>query len=76
MGLFLYIIIMILCILLLIIILIQNTKEGGFYKSFFQKNTQNIFGISNTSSFIEKITWILVFLIITFIIIFNLIIKK
>ncbi|WGH27748.1 MAG: preprotein translocase subunit SecG [Candidatus Bostrichicola ureolyticus] len=72
----LYIIIMILCLLLLIFILIQNPKEGGFYQSYFQKNTKHILGVSQTSSVIEKITWILVILTTTFIIIYNLVIRS
>ena len=62
---FITILIIIICIFLALIVLIQNPKGGGVSASF-GGASQQIFGASRTTDVVEKTTWTLAILLLTF----------
>jgi preprotein translocase subunit SecG len=62
---FVTILIIIICILLALMVLIQNPKGGGVNATF-GGASQQIFGASRTTDVVEKTTWTLAILLLTF----------
>ncbi len=56
---FLTILTAIICVLLMIVVLIQNPKGGGVDPTFGGNATNQLFGASRSTDFIEKLTWYL-----------------
>jgi preprotein translocase subunit SecG len=49
----------IICVLLMLVVLIQNPKGGGVDPTFGGNTTNQLFGASRSTDFIEKLTWYL-----------------
>lgn len=56
---FLVILTAILCVLLMLVVLIQNPKGGGLDPTFGGNTTNQLFGASRSTDFVEKLTWYL-----------------
>ena len=56
---FLVIITAVICVLLMLVVLIQNPKGGGIDSTFGGNATNQLFGASRSTDFIEKLTWYL-----------------
>ena len=56
---FLVIITAVICVLLMLVVLIQNPKGGGIDSTFGSNATNQLFGASRSTDFIEKLTWYL-----------------
>ena len=56
---FLIILTTIICVLLMLVVLIQNPKGGGVDSTFGGNTTNQLFGASRSTDFIEKLTWYL-----------------
>ena len=54
------ILITLVCVLLMTAILIQNPKGGGIDSTFGGSGTSQILGTTESTNFIEKLTWTLV----------------
>ncbi|WP_238784252.1 preprotein translocase subunit SecG [Blattabacterium cuenoti] len=63
------------CVLLIIVILIQNPKKESISQSFMEKNFR-FFGIKQTNTFLERITWILSIFIVFLTLFFNFLLKS
>lgn len=63
------IVIIIVCILLLLIILVQNPQGGGLSSSFGASN--QVLGVRKTADFLEKATWTLAILLLSFTLLSN-----
>jgi len=68
------IIIIIICILLLLIILVQNPQGGGLSSTFGSSN--QVLGVRKTADFLEKATWTLAILLLSFTLIQSKVINK
>jgi preprotein translocase subunit SecG len=55
----LLILILIVAIALILIVMVQNPKGGGLSSSFGGGGAQNIGGVQNTNSFLDRSTWTL-----------------
>ncbi|WP_422089270.1 preprotein translocase subunit SecG [Tenacibaculum ovolyticum] len=55
----LLVLILIVAIALILIVMVQNPKGGGLSSSFGGGGAQNIGGVQNTNSFLDKATWTL-----------------
>ena len=55
----LLILILIVAIALILIVMVQNPKGGGLSSSFGGGGAQNIGGVQNTNTFLDKTTWTL-----------------
>lgn len=55
----LIILIVIVCVLLCAVVLIQNPKGGGIDASLGGAASNQIFGVSKSTDFVEKATWVL-----------------
>lgn len=56
---FLVILTAIICVFLMLVVLIQNPKGGGVDPTFGGNATNQLFGASKSTDFIEKLTWYL-----------------
>lgn len=56
---FLIILTTVICVLLMLVVLIQNPKGGGVDPTFGGNATNQLFGASRSTDFIEKLTWYL-----------------
>ncbi|WP_238784437.1 preprotein translocase subunit SecG [Blattabacterium cuenoti] len=63
------------CTLLITIILIQNPKKESISQYFMEKNFR-FFGIRQTNTFLERITWILSIILVFLTLFFNLFLIK
>lgn len=55
----LLVLILIVAIALILIVMVQNPKGGGLSSSFGGGGAQNIGGVQNTNSFLDRTTWTL-----------------
>lgn len=55
----LLVLILIVAVALILIVMVQNPKGGGLSSSFGGGGSQNIGGVQNTNSFLDRTTWTL-----------------
>ena len=67
----LLVLILIVAIALILIVMVQNPKGGGLSSSFGGGGAQNIGGVQNTNSFLDKATWTLAIAMFALILIAN-----
>ncbi len=67
----LLILILIVAIALILIVMVQNPKGGGLSSSFGGGGAQNIGGVQNTNTFLDKTTWTLAITMFALILIAN-----
>lgn len=58
------ILILITCFLLILVVLVQNSKGGGLASNFSSSN--QIMGVRRTTDFLEKATWTLAIVLLSF----------
>ena len=57
--------------LLILLIMVQNPKGGGLSSSFGGGGTQALGGVQNTTTFLDKSTWYLAFILLALILLSN-----
>ncbi|CAM1360763.1 Preprotein translocase subunit SecG [Tenacibaculum litoreum] len=67
----LLVLILIVAIALILIVMVQNPKGGGLSSSFGGGGAQNIGGVQNTNSFLDRTTWTLAITMFALILIAN-----
>jgi len=70
------VLIIIVAALLVLIIMVQNPKGGGLSSSFGGGGTQSFGGVQNTTTFLDKSTWYLAFILLALILLSNFAIQR
>ena len=58
------VLVLIVCVLMVLIVLVQNSKGGGLSANF--QSSNQFMGVRKTTDFLEKSTWILAVVLMTF----------